>query len=80
MLAAICLLTLSAAQRPQLDPERDFILLPSGIVQTYSGTSLPPMPNGYRKGTPIPAMPGAGTPLIDREEPVGRSYYAEPPV
>jgi hypothetical protein len=80
MLAAICLLTLSAAQQPQLDPSRFFILHPSGAVQTYPGASLTPMPNGYRKGTPIPAMPGAGTPLIDREEPVGRSYFAEPPV
>jgi hypothetical protein len=80
MLAAICLLTLSAAQQPRLDPSEYLILLPSGTVQIYQGAKLTPMPNGYRKGTPIPAMPGAGTPLIDREEPVGRSYYAEPPV
>jgi len=80
MLAAICLLALSAAQQPRLDPARDFVLLPSGTVQTYPGASLTPMPNGYRKGEPIPYMPGSGTPLIDREEPVGRSYYAEPPV
>jgi hypothetical protein len=73
-------LTLSAAQQPQFDSSRDFIVLPTGIVRGQVGAKLPPMPNGYSKGTPIPAMPGAGTPLIDREEPVGRSYFAEPPV
>jgi hypothetical protein len=36
------------------------------------------IPNHYRKNTPVPYMPGAGQPLIDRETPVGRSLLIGP--
>jgi hypothetical protein len=40
------------------------------------GWPVPYIPNGYRKGTPVPAMPGAGEPYLDSHEPLARSSFA----
>jgi hypothetical protein len=69
MIATLTLLALLQNQKPII------VLAQPGQVLVHR---KPFIPNHYRKNTPVPYMPGAGQPLIDREEPKLQSLLVRP--
>ena len=69
MIATLTLLALLQIQKPII------ILGQPGQVLVQRTLVIP---NHYRKNTPVPYMPGAGQPLIDREEPKPKSLLVRP--